>query len=527
MSDNWNPPPGRNPNEPEPEADQPTDEPAPGPARRGGQSPLWWTESTEKQKEYLQPAPPGEKTPLVPPPHQPNLTWNLPPYSQPTTPARPTQGGPTQSGPGGGPAQAGPAQGGPAQSEPGQGGPAGPASGGRRVARHAGPPPSGRAPASGATAGGGVSAPTGGASWSASGGQGGVPGGVPAGGWVAGGGQGAAGGGGQPPTWQYPPIPIPQPPGPGRRRKPRRTPKALLIGLVVLAVLVVGTGVTLLVRGGGDDKVPASVESPTTAPSETPSATPSATPSVTPSTPAPPTVDEIVTTSRLYTVGALSPTQCLEPKAIPTTYAGAKAYYGLILPCMNRTWWLAMKKASLPYRAPKLVLFAGPLTTVCGRERGTRAFYCGKNETIYIPHTLGVAYYTRNPVSGRVWMMTTLAHEYGHHVQKLSGIYAASLARQVDAATPADKLVESRRRELQASCFGSAYLGAAGPYIPLRGPLLDTWKVLVANTGDDAIRPRTYDRGNRVNNTYWSFRGFNTKSPNVCNTFVAKPAQTG
>ncbi len=97
MSDNWNPPPGRNPDEPEPEGDQPAGPPAKGPAREGGQSPLWWTESTEKQKEYLQPAPPGDQPPLVGPPGQrPNhLTWNLPPYSQPgSTPPGPPLPGP-------------------------------------------------------------------------------------------------------------------------------------------------------------------------------------------------------------------------------------------------------------------------------------------------------------------------------------------------------------------------------------------------------------------------------------------------
>jgi predicted metalloprotease len=330
----------------------------------------------------------------------------------------------------------------------------------------------------------------------------------------------------QPQTWQYPPIPIPQPPGPGRRRKPRRASKGLLIGLVALAVLVVGSGVTLALRNTGDDNTAVAADTPTPAPSETPSATPSPTPTASATPGAPPTVDQIVTTSRLYKAGVLTPTQCLEPKVLPNTFAGAKAYYNLILPCMNRTWWLAMKKASLPYRAPKLVIFVGPLKTVCGAEKGTRAFYCGTNETIYMPYAVGLNYYKRNPISGRVWMMTTIAHEYGHHVQKLAGIYAASLSRQINAPSPAAQLAESRRRELQATCLGSAYLGAAGAYIPLRGPLLATWKVLVANTGDEFSRPRVRDHGGKVNNNYWSVRGFNTKGPNVCNTFVGKPVLT-
>ncbi|GAA1594214.1 hypothetical protein GCM10009789_55360 [Kribbella sancticallisti] len=290
-----------------------------------------------------------------------------------------------------------------------------------------------------------------------------------------------------------------------------------MIGLVVLAVLVVGSGLTFVLSRGGDDKVPASSGTPSTSTSESPSGTPSPTPGQAPS------VDEIVTASKLYAVGPLSPTQCVEPKVAPSTFTTMRLYYNAILPCMNRTWLLAMKKADLPYRNPKVVVFNGPVTTVCGPQNGTRAFYCDQNESIYLPYALGAAYYKRNPISGRVWMMNTFAHEYGHHVQKLSGIYAASMTRETEASTGNQKIAESRRRDLQAACLGSAYLGSAGPYIPIRGPLLATWRVLIANTGDEYSRPRAHDRGSRVSHNYWSLVGFNSKSPNTCNTFVAAP----
>ncbi len=63
--------------------------------------------------------------------------------------------------------------------------------------------------------------------------------------------------------------------------------------------------------------------------------------------------------------------------------------------------------------------------------------------------------------------------------------------------TPNQKLHESRRRELQATCLGAAYLGANAAFIPMRGPLLANWKFLIANTGDDYARPRVHDHGNR------------------------------
>ena len=330
----------------------------------------------------------------------------------------------------------------------------------------------------------------------------------------------------QPPTWQYPPIPIPQPPGPGRRRKQKQRTRGLLIGLVVLAVLVVGSGVTLLVRNADDD-APQTTNTPSVAPSESPSASPSESPSpesATPSQPAAPTIDEILTANKLYTIGPIAASRCAEPPFAPINFTAARNYYNRLVPCLNRTWGLAMKKAGLPFRAPKVTVYAGKLSSPCGMQRSVRASYCGANSTIYRPFAVDNRYYKSNPVYARAIMLNTFAHEYGHHVQNLSGILMASVSRQ-QSMTPNQKLLESRRRELQATCLGAAYLGANAAFIPMRGPLLDSWKFLISHTGDDYARPRVHDHGNRVSNYQWSLAGYNRKQPNVCNTYTATEAR--
>ncbi|MFF0338140.1 neutral zinc metallopeptidase [Kribbella sp. NPDC004875] len=323
----------------------------------------------------------------------------------------------------------------------------------------------------------------------------------------------------QAPTWQYPPIPIPQPPG-GRRRKQKKLSRGLLIGLVVLAVLVVGSGVTLIVRsvGGGND--PQAKDSPSAPASESPSQSES--PSASPSTTAPrgPTADEVVKGSKLYTVGPVSAAACKEPPFAPVTVAAAQQYYARLLPCLNHTWWLALTKVKLPFRNPKAVVYVGKTPSPCGIQRSVRAAYCGANETIYLPFAVDNRYYKSNPVYARAIMLNTFAHEYGHHVQKLSGILAASMTRQA-TMTPNQKLTESRRRELQATCLGAAYLGSNAAAIPMSGPLLVNWKFLISHSGDDYARPRVHDHGNRVSNYQWSIAGFNSKQPNSCNTFTA------
>jgi predicted metalloprotease len=330
----------------------------------------------------------------------------------------------------------------------------------------------------------------------------------------------------QPPTWQYPPIPIPQPPGPGRRRKQRNRTRGLLIGLVVLAVLVVGSGVTLLVRNLGED-TPQTTNSPSPTPSESPSESPSPSPSPASTTPteAPaPAQDVILTANKLYTVGPIAASKCAEPPFAPINFTAARNYYNAMLPCLNRTWSLAMKKAGLPFRPPKAVVYAGKLSSPCGMQRSVRASYCGANATIYLPFIVDNRYYRSNPTYARAIMLNTFAHEYGHHVQNLSGILAASVSRQ-QKMTPNQKLLESRRRELQATCLGAAYLGANAAFIPMRGPLLQNWKFLIAHTGDDYSRPRVHDHGNRVSNYQWTIAGYNSKQPNACNTFTAPEAR--
>jgi predicted metalloprotease len=230
----------------------------------------------------------------------------------------------------------------------------------------------------------------------------------------------------------------------------------------------------------------------------------------------------VVKASKLYSIGPVAASKCVEPPYAPVNVAAAQVYYNHLLPCLNRTWWLALKSVNLPYRNPKAVVYVGKLPTPCGIQRSVRAAYCGANETIYLPFAIDNGYYRSNPLYARALMLNTFAHEYGHHVQKLTGILASSVARQQKMAKN-QQLQESRRRELQATCLGAVYLGANAKFTPMtpKSPLLTNWSFLVAHTGDDYSRPRIHDHGNRVSNYQWSIAGFNSKKPASCNTFTA------
>ena len=117
----------------------------------------------------------------------------------------------------------------------------------------------------------------------------------------------------------------------------------------------------------------------------------------------------------------------------------------------------------------------------------TTGYYCsGNGGVIYIPASQIIAQWNSNPTYARAWATQMMAHEYGHHVQFLTGILNASWTRQNAFSTNAARLEESRRRELQASCLGAAYIGANKLYYPMSGGLLrcssTTWSATWATS---------------------------------------------
>ena len=228
----------------------------------------------------------------------------------------------------------------------------------------------------------------------------------------------------------------------------------------------------------------------------------------------------MVTQNKLYVTGLLPASRCAEPSARPTSRANVQAYYSRFLPCLNKAWRPTIVKAGYAFRAPKLVVYAGaPPASPCGPASST-GYYCGSNETIYMSATVDINNYrSYDKVWTRTDMAFTISHEYGHHVQMLTGILGASWDRQYELTSNDLRLEESRRRELQASCLSAVYLGADKRFFPVSGEWARWWRWMIANHGDQWNPVR--DHGDKKYHSWWSLRGFNSKNPGLCNTFTA------
>ncbi|MBB5978924.1 neutral zinc metallopeptidase [Kribbella solani] len=308
--------------------------------------------------------------------------------------------------------------------------------------------------------------------------------------------------------------------------------RVVVSGVVAVLLGVAGCGLVGQSGGGSADRPPTVAAETTSSPSQSQSQSPSPSPTV--STPSPsrttPTVDStaqllakqqrVLAQNPLYRVGRLPASRCKEPAVRPTSVANVRKYYAEFLRCLDKVWKPVVEKAGFTFQPVRLEVFTGKTRTLCSVQDS--AAYCGQG-TISMSADFDIRNYRK---SDKLWTRATMAHlaahEYAHHIQRLTGISAASSIRTnylngVDAP-----LQESRRLELQASCLSGAYLGADRSYFPVSGAWRERWRWAISHRGDEWGTQR--DHGSSKNHSRWTRRGFDAAAPSACNTFTASAA---
>jgi len=237
-----------------------------------------------------------------------------------------------------------------------------------------------------------------------------------------------------------------------------------------------------------------------------------------------------VTSDPLYATGALTTVGCREPQVALSTQQAVKAYYANLVGCLNRTWAGKIKAAGDTFAAPRVLFWSGEIQAPCAGG-SSEAFYCDASRTLYLKFDDDIKLWTRaadpsNRAFARMWVTYTAGREFGHHLQQLTGISAAARQLEYDAPDRETKLELSRRVELQASCLGTAFMGANKVPYGINGLDLTIYRRYVeAQTGDENSRGGPRDHGARASHQYWTARGFNTLNSANCNTFTASASK--
>ena len=197
-----------------------------------------------------------------------------------------------------------------------------------------------------------------------------------------------------------------------------------------------------------------------------------------------------------------------------------------VLDDTQATWTKILASDNVPYRHAKLVLFRNSIDSRCGMaQSATGPFYCPEDEKVYIDLGFFDELKRRFAAPGEFAQAYVLAHEMGHHVQKLLGIEGkAQAARERD---PRAAKAISVRLELQADCFAGVWAHSTEQRHLLDVGDIDAALKAAAAVGDDRLQrmstghvnPETFTHGSSAQRTEWFECGFNGGTVGSCNTF--------
>jgi predicted metalloprotease len=227
--------------------------------------------------------------------------------------------------------------------------------------------------------------------------------------------------------------------------------------------------------------------------------------------------------------GSPQPTQqtrSATPQAHTATEDRDAHLISYVLDDVQQQWTQIFSQEGRQYRHAKLVLFRGSTYSGCGTaQASTGPFYCPQDEKVYIDLDFWDELRRFGGSTADFAQAYVIAHELGHHVQKLMGTEAK--VSRLEQQEPNQRLHLSVDTELQADCYAGVW---AHTYVARgKADASDISNALNAASavGDDhlqkmsgrAVSPETWTHGSAAQRTSWFKRGETNGDPAQCNTF--------
>jgi len=190
------------------------------------------------------------------------------------------------------------------------------------------------------------------------------------------------------------------------------------------------------------------------------------------------------------------------------------------------TWTKLFSGMRQEYQRARLVLFRDAVQSACGfAESATGPFYCPGDQRVYIDLGFFDDLERRFRAPGDFAQAYVLAHEVGHHVQRLLGIERRVRSAQQSNPGSANQL--SVRMELQADCFAGVWGHAAAQRGHLETGDVEEGLAAASSIGDDriqrmsgrAVSPESFTHGSSAQRVEWFRRGLQSGDPSACDTF--------
>ena len=197
-------------------------------------------------------------------------------------------------------------------------------------------------------------------------------------------------------------------------------------------------------------------------------------------------------------------------------------FVSFVLDDVQNTW----AKIIPQYRHAKLVLYRGGIDSACGlAQTATGPFYCPGDEKVYLDLSFFAELKNQLGASGEFAQAYVIAHEIGHHVQKITGIERK--VRQEVENNPRMANAISVRVELQADCYAGVWANSTEQRDLLQQGDVESAMNAAAAVGDDHLQkmqtgrvmPDKFTHGTSAQRDFWFKQGFTSGSPSSCDTF--------
>ncbi len=194
------------------------------------------------------------------------------------------------------------------------------------------------------------------------------------------------------------------------------------------------------------------------------------------------------------------------------------------LSSLNKTWQPLFAAANIRFADPKLVFYSQQGNSGCGAAQSAMGpFYCPEDQGIYLDTDFFAQMDRELGASGPFARDYVIAHEYGHHIQKLLGM--SDQVRSLQAQNPRRANELSVRLELQADCYAGVW--AAKNRDRLEPGDMESGLNAAHSIGDDTLMrnagrrasPEAFTHGTSAQRVQWLRRGMETGNEDSCDTF--------
>jgi predicted metalloprotease len=195
------------------------------------------------------------------------------------------------------------------------------------------------------------------------------------------------------------------------------------------------------------------------------------------------------------------------------------------LSSLNETWEPLFRQANIEFKRPVLNFYQGGTRSGCGAASSAMGpFYCPADHGIYIDVSFYDTMDRQMGAGGDFARYYVMAHEYGHHVQNLTGL--AAQIRSAQQQNPRQSNALQVRMELQADCYAGVWASKHRELIE-PGDLEEGMRAASA-IGDDTLQrqagqqvsPESFTHGSSAQRMEWLRRGLETGNDEACDTFA-------